>query len=59
MTDSFFKVYRVYQFHHSAILSKNCTQLRILFLWEMRDSNPRPTECKSVALNQLRQSPLT
>ena len=24
-----------------------------LFLWELRDSNPRPSACKADALNQL------
>ncbi len=27
--------------------------LACLFLWELRDSNPRPSACKADALNQL------
>ena len=28
------------------------------FLWEQRDSNPRPSACKADALNQLSYAPL-
>ena len=31
--------------------------LKSLFLWERRDSNPRPSACKADALNQLSYAP--
>ncbi len=32
---------------------KASQNLQGFFLWEMRDSNPRPPACKAGALNQL------
>ena len=29
----------------------------VLFLWEQRESNPRPSACKADALNQLSYAP--
>ena len=31
----------------------NLLIMRLLNLWELRDSNPRPSACKADALNQL------
>ena len=31
---------------------------RLLFWWEQRESNPRPSACKADALNQLSYAPL-
>ena len=31
--------------------------VRLLVLWEQRDSNPRPSACKADALNQLSYAP--
>ena len=30
-----------------------------LFLWEQRESNPRPSACKADALNQLSYAPVS
>ncbi len=30
-----------------------------LFLWEQRESNPRPSACKADALNQLSYAPFS
>ena len=33
--------------------------LQVAFLWEQRESNPRPSACKADALNQLSYAPET
>ncbi len=39
------------------IITKRATGNPIAFLWEQRESNPRPSACKADALNQLSYAP--
>ncbi len=35
-------------------IKKTCIRvIQVMFLWALRESNPRPSACKADALNQL------